>query len=430
VTVLRFPPSFLFGTATAATQIEGGCTTSDWYAFAEEPGRVRHGDTPAVACDSWNRWRDDIALQRSLGMGAYRMSIEWARVEPRPGGTEQGALDRYREILGGLREAGIEPMVTLHHFTLPQWLARGGGVLAPEFPARFAEFARLAAGALGDVCRLWITTNEPNVMAAQGYLLGAWPPGRRSVPETLRAHYALLEAHVRAYRAVKEVRGDAQVGVAHHLRAATPAHPGSLPDRVAAHTLDRAFNHAFAFAVSEGTLFGPLDALLPRRGFRVAEARGTQDFLGVNYYTRDVVRFSPAKAQELFIQRSVGPGAEVSDLGWEIYPPGLGELLRAWGRKTGLPVYVTENGIADAADRKRGRFIARHLAEIARAIADGVDVRGYFHWSLLDNFEWAEGYEPRFGLAAVDYATQTRTLRPSAWEYAQIARERAVTDVA
>jgi beta-glucosidase len=424
--LLRFPPAFLFGTATAATQIEGGCTTSDWYAFAREPGRVRNGDTPDVACDGWNRWRDDVAIQRSLGMGACRMSIEWARIEPREGETDHGALDRYRQILGALGDASIEPLVTLHHFTLPLWLARAGGALAPEFPARFARFARLAAASLGDLCRFWVTTNEPNVMAAQGYLLGVWPPGRQNLSEALRAQYGLLEAHVAAYRALKEARGDARVGVAHHLRAATPAHPLSPLDRFAARTLDRTFNHAFALAIAEGNLFGPLDAVLPRRGFRVAEARGTQDFLGVNYYTRDVVRFSPARARELFIKREVAPDAEVSDLGWEIYPAGLGELLRVWARRTGLPIYVTENGVADARDDRRPRFITRHLGEIARALAEGVDVRGYFHWSLLDNFEWADGYEPRFGLVAVDYATQTRTPRPSAAEYARIARERSI----
>jgi beta-glucosidase len=428
--VLRFPPSFLFGAATAATQVEGGCTTSDWAAFAREPGRVHGGDTPEVACDAWNRWPEDFAHLRSLGLDAYRMSIEWARIEPTPGEIDSAALDGYRRMLGALRDGGVEPMVTLHHFTLPGWLARRGGVVAPEFPDRFARFCRTAAAVLGDLCRLWITTNEPNVLAVQGYLFGVWPPGVKSVPGLFRAHYGLLEAHVAAYRALKETRGDdARVGVAHHLRAVQPLRPASPRDRAATRAFARLFNDAFPLALCDGTMFGPLDALFRSKGgFRVRDARGSHDFFGVNYYSRDVVRFSPKQPGDLFMGRGVPPGAEVNDLGWEVYPAGLGAVLRDWAARSGLPLYVTENGIADAADAQRARFIVRHLAEVARAIADGVDVRGYFHWSLVDNFEWAEGYAPRFGLIEVDYATQARRVRPSAEAYTRIARSRAVAE--
>ncbi|HEX3344949.1 MAG TPA: family 1 glycosylhydrolase [Polyangiaceae bacterium] len=399
-----FPRSFLFGTATSATQIEGHCPTSDWAAFARRPGRVRGGDTPDVACDSWRRWPDDVALQRALGMQAYRLGLEWARIEPRPGETDHAALDTYRAMLGALRDAGIEPMVTLHHFTLPGWLAAKGGVLARDFAARLAAFARVAAGALGDLARLWITVNEPNVLAAHGYLLGVWPPAKKSPRLAFLAQRRLLAAHDAAYRALKDARGDGvQVGVAHHLRDVEPARPGSRRDRAAAALFRRVFNDAFAAAVCQD---------------------GTQDFFGINYYSRDVVRFSARHAGELFVSRGVPPGAEVSDLGWEVYPAGLGHVVRAWARRSGRPVYVTENGIADASDTKRGPFLVAHLRELARLLAEGVDVRGYFHWSLLDNFEWAEGYAPRFGLCAVDFGSGERTPRPSAKLYARIARER------
>ena len=405
---MQFPASFLFGTATAATQIEGGCTTSDWHAFARRPGAIKHGDTPDVACDSWRRWPEDVALQRSLGMGAYRMSIEWARVEPRPREIDRSALDEYRRILGALRDAAIEPMVTLHHFTLPAWLADRGGVLADGFAERLAGLARIAVDAFSDLCRLWITVNEPNVLAVHSYLLGVWPPARKSARLAWEAQRRLLDAHDAAYRAIKDALGDAaQVGVAHHLRAIQPERARSLRDRAAASMFRRVFNDSFASAACD---------------------RGTQDFLGINYYSRDVVRFSLRHAGELFVSRGVPPGAPVSDLGWEIYPEGLDHVVRAWALRSGLPVYVTENGIADARDEKRGRFIVDHLAELGRAIADGVDVRGYFHWSLLDNFEWAEGYEPRFGLVGVDYATGARRVRESARVYARIARERALDD--
>jgi beta-glucosidase len=401
---VAFPTSFLFGTATSATQIEGHCTTSDWYAFAKERGRIKHGDVPDVACDSWNRWREDVALQKQLGMGAYRLGLEWARIEPRDGDVDRTALETYRAMLGALRDAGIEPMITLHHFTLPAWLAAEGGVLAPRFADRLARFARTAVGALGDLCRLWITVNEPNVLAAHAYLLGVWPPAKKSPLLAMRAQRRLLRAHDAAYRALKDARGDAvQVGVAHHLRAVEPERPGSRADRAAAALFGRVFNDAFAAAACR---------------------HGTQDFFGINYYSRDLVRFSARHAAELFVERRVPRGAEVSDLGWEIHPRGLGDVVRRWARTSRLPVYVTENGIADARDQKRGAFLVAHLAELERAIADGVDVRGYFHWSLLDNFEWAEGYEPRFGLVDVDYATGARRTRDSARLYARIARER------
>jgi beta-glucosidase len=309
-------------------------------------------------------------------------------------------------MLGALRDAGIAPMVTLHHFTLPSWLADRGGILADGFAARLASFARVAVGALGDLARLWITVNEPNVLAAHAYLLGLWPPAKKSPRLAFRAQRRLLDAHDAAYRALKDARGDGvQVGVAHHLRDVEPARPRSRRDRAAASLFRRVFNDAFAAAVCD---------------------HRTQDFFGINYYSRDVVRFSMRHAGELFVARGVPPGAPVSDLGWEIYPAGLGHVVRAWAKRSGLPVYVTENGIADATDAKRAAFLRSHLAELARAIADGVDVRGYFHWSLLDNFEWAEGYQPRFGLVHVDYASGARTIRESAREYARIASERGL----
>jgi beta-glucosidase len=404
--LLRFPASFLFGTATSATQIEGNCTTSDWYAFARQPGRIRGGGGPETACDSWHRWREDVALQVSLGTNAYRFSIEWARIEPTADAIDHAALDEYRRMLDALRAARIEPMITLHHFTLPAWLAERGGVLSDGFGLRFARFARVAADALGDMNRLWITINEPNVLAVHSYLVGVWPPARTSPLLAARAHRSLYQAHDAAYHAIKDARPDAAVGVAHHLRVMQPERP-LWRDRLATAALRRVFNDPFAAAVCRA---------------------GTQDFFGINYYSRDVVRFSPRHAGEMFVRRGVPAGAEVSDLGWEVYPEGLGQLVRAWGRRSRLPVYVTENGIADASDAKRGTFLRRHLAELARAIADGIDVRGYFHWSLLDNFEWADGYGPRFGLVEVDYATQSRRLRPSARIYARIAAERAVED--
>ena len=424
-----FPETFLFGTATSATQVEGHCTTTDWHTFARA-GRVKNGDTIDVACDSWNRWEEDVALQRALGMNAARLSLEWGRIEPRPGAFDAAAIDHYRRILGAHVDAGIRPMVTLHHFTLPQWMADRGGLLSPELPERMKRYAVHVVRALGDLCRQWVTVNEPNVLAAHGYLVGLWPPEKSDPRSAVVAHHRLLEAHVAMYHALHDTdpRGDLALGVAHHLRVVAP-HAASKPaDRIAAKIYGRVFNDSFAHAVCTGDLLGPFDPLFGRFGaFRPAEARGTQDFLGVNYYSRDLVAFDPRHRAELFIRRHVGANAETNDLGWEIYPEGLLTVIEEWsGRSGGIPVYVTENGIADARDALRPGFIVRHLARVARAIAHGIDVRGYYHWSLLDNFEWAEGYAPRFGLVEVDFETLARRPRKSAEVYARIARERAI----
>jgi beta-glucosidase len=394
--MLHFPERFQFGCATSATQIEGGCTTIDWWQFAREPGRIARGDVPDVACDHWHRVAEDTELLARLGVGAHRLSIEWGRIEPEPGRFDDEALEHYRAELIALASAGIEPMLTLHHFSLPIWLAARGGLLAPEFPERFASFTRRALRALGDRVKHWVTINEPNVLVTQSYLFGHWPPAVKDPQLVPRAIWSLRRAHSAAYRVIHELVPNATVGLAHHMRVATPI-TRSLRDRAAARALDLGFNGLF------------LD--LP------------QDFIGINYYTRDVVRFDSRRPSELFAERSVPAGAVLSDLGWELYAEGLGMLLGRLARR-GKPLWITENGIADAADDRRASFITAHLAEVARALADGVDVRGYLHWSLLDNFEWAEGYAPRFGLYAVDYATQQRTLRASGELYAQIAKTR------
>ena len=420
-TSFHFPEGFLFGSATSATQIEGGRVATDWADFARRPGRVVGGDTPDPACESWDRWPEDVALQRALGLNAYRFSIEWARVEPSPGRFDSEALDRYRAMLAALLDAGIEPMVTLHHFSLPLWQARRGGLLDRDLPSLLERYTRTVVAALGDLCRRWVTINEPSVAAAHGFVLGIWPPGETSLVKALRAQHNLLAAHVAMYRAIKEHQGDASsVGVAHHLRLLEPERPRRFADVLGARLLRWLFNDGFVRSLCEGTHYGPF-------GMGLAdEAKGAHDFLGLNYYTRDLVGFDPGRPGDVYLPRSVAPGAEVNDLGWEVYPEGLGRLIREWSARSGRPILVTENGIADAADRQRPSFLVRHLAEVSRAIADGIDVRGYYHWSLLDNFEWAEGYSARFGLHEVDFTTQVRTARPSALLYARIAGSRSI----
>jgi beta-glucosidase len=421
-----FPEHFKFGTATSATQVEGHCEETDWAAFARQPGRIRNGDTPALACDHWERWKGDIAIQHELRLNAHRLSIEWARIEPRPGEFDTRAIERYRAMLGALTDSGITPLVTLHHFSLPQWLSDGGGLLCRDLPDRLTRYTTKVVQALGDLCRWWITINEPSIVVTQGYVVGTWPPGKRSLLAAWRANGNLLASHTRMYRAIHSLQPEGAVGVAHHFRIMDAARSDRLGDRAGA-ALIRWASDAFARAVCEGSELGT-SAGLPGAGrrFRVAEARGTQDFFGLNYYTRSLVRFSPRHPRDFFLPLEVAPGAEVNDLGWQVYPEGLGRLLTDWSERSGRPIVVAENGIADAADAQRSSFLVRHLAEVARAISRGVDVQGYFHWSLLDNFEWAEGYEPRFGIVEVDYASQERRVRGSAYLYSRIAASRTI----
>jgi beta-glucosidase len=423
--LLRFPPAFRFGVATAAHQVEGGNDNSDWWDFEQRPGRVADGSHSGRACEHFQHFREDLALVRDLHNDAYRFSVEWARVEPEPGRFDPAALAHYREVVMACRSLGLEPLVTLYHFTLPRWFAARGGWLAAGAVADFRRYARAVAEALGPLVCLWVTVNEPVVYLYQGYLRGVWPPGRRSLPEAVRAGRTLARAHVEAYRVLHEAPGyggeASHVGISQHLRVFDPARPGHRLDAWAAAAQEAVFNWGFLDSLERGRFYPPLGVGDPITGWRPC-----QDYVGVNYYSRDRVRFTPTRPGELFGVPDRPAGVWRNDLGWEVYPPGLGRLLREAYRRYGRPLWVTENGIADAVDRDRPAFVAAHLAEVARLLAEGVPVGGYCHWSLYDNFEWAEGFSARFGLYAVDYATQRRTLREGGRAYAAIARSRSV----
>jgi beta-glucosidase len=386
--VQRFPHGFLWGAATAAHQIEGNNVHNDWWR-AEEAGLMPHRSLDA--CDSWNRWADDIHLLQDMGLNAYRLSVEWARIEPEPGRFDQTALDTYRRLLEALRTASIEPLVTLHHFTSPAWL--GTGWANPQVAPRFADYADRVARSVGDLVQWWVTINEPSILGLKAYIEGSWPPHR---PWDLRGYVHMMRhsarAHVLARKAVKAHRPDAMVSQAFAIWPMQPVRRWS-----------------------------PIDQLMARLGDWLWQARPlhrtlpTLDWIGVNYYSRNLVGWPWPRADNLATS-----GAKRSDFGWEIYPVGLYDVLRRVGRY-GKPIVVTENGIADAADELRADYIVAHLQQAYRAISDGVDLRGYMHWSLLDNFEWAEGYTQQFGLA-----TRERVPRPSAAVYGAIARANAL----
>jgi beta-glucosidase len=419
-----FPPGFKWCVATAAHQIEGGNERSDWWAFEQQPGRIKNGDRSGDAADHWHRLEQDVQLLRELGVTQYRFSVEWAKIEPVEGRIDDEALEHYVDEVRMLRASGIEPLVTLMHFTLPAWVAaKGGWAWDGIVPAFAAQAARVEA-ALGPYVRDWVTVNEPMVAVLNGYVLGLFPPAQTDFATAVLPMTNMLKAHAAAYHALHRAAATAgrtaRVGVAHHLRLFEPWTSWNPLDRYIVQRIDAVWNWAFFDALETGRLVAYLPFTLDV-DTQVPDAAGTQDFVGINYYTRDRLAFS-LTAPGKYEQR-ISPGTPLTDLGWEIYPEGLYAVVKeASAHAPGRSIMITENGLADAADSRRAGFLRDHLGALQHAIADGVPVEGYCHWSLLDNFEWAEGFAPRFGLYAVDYATQERTLRPSGEVFRQIVR--------
>ncbi|HSN77943.1 MAG TPA: family 1 glycosylhydrolase [Anaerolineae bacterium] len=428
MTNLTFPSHFLWGTATAPVQNEGSFRESSWWAWERRPAAIRNGDRSGIGCDWWANAEADFDLARSIGHNALRLGVEWSRIQPQEGAVDEAALARYRQMLHGLRARSIEPMLTLHHFSAPMWFVRRGGWRNPAAPAIFGRFVDLVADALGDLVTLWITINEPMVYVRDGFLDGARPPGHSGLPNALRAARHLLLGHGAAYEAIHRRRSDALVGIANHIAHFDPAQPDRGGDRAGARLLDWLFNGWKLAAQTSGRIGPPYGlGALPQPSLV-----DSIDFLGLNYYSRIQVRYARGGRNEFVAWQMVplDETVERSDAGLdgfmgEIYPEGMGRALRRLA-DYGKPIYITENGVADHSDRLRTRFIVSHLAAVQRAIAAGVDVRGYFHWTLVDNFEWSEGWQWRFGLVEMDPATQARRPRPSAAVYERICRANAI----
>jgi beta-glucosidase len=414
-----FGDDFLWGAATAAHQVEGNNTNNDWWRWEQIPGNIADGTRSGLACDHYNRFPEDFAQWRGMGHNAHRLSLEWSRIEPSPGVYDSRAIDHYRTVLGTLRGLGMEPMVTLHHFTNPLWLADRGGWESEDVVERFRLYSRHCIDTLGDLVHLWVTINEPNVYAYHSYTAGLWPPQKKDLGAGAHVLRNMVRGHAAAYREIRQSANGpaAKVGVAQHLRVFQPWRPWSPLDRLAATLPDRAFNHWFLRACTDGRAGFPL-------GFRhqLPEAVGTLDFIGVNYYSRDMVAFTPRAPGELFARMFPAPGRPISDFGVELYPPGLYLVIRDTWDSYRRPIYITENGVADGVDQFRPAALIGHLAEAARAQREGIDIRGYLHWSSMDNFEWSAGYKMRFGLVEVDFDTQERKPRPSATLYSEVIR--------
>jgi beta-glucosidase len=446
---LVFPPGFTFGAATAAYQIEGavdadGRGRSIWDTYSHTPGRTFRGDTGDVACDHYHRYPQDVALMAGLGLSAYRFSVSWPRVLPRgAGAVEQRGLDFYRRLVDELLAAGITPWLTLYHWDLPQALQDRGGWADRDTAARFADYAAVVHEALGDRVPHWSTLNEPMCSSLLGHMSGEHAPGHRDPVEASRAVHHLLLGHGLATRVLRD-RGADHLGITLNF---TPVRPASeaAADVDAARKVDGQHNRVFLEAVVRGAY--PADvvedlaaagAQLPVQDGDLEVISTPVDWLGVNYYSTSTVRAvseptgKPTAVIGGELIDDVEPDGPTTTMGWGISPEDFTALLlRLREVAPGLPVYVTENGSAwpdevgpdgQVHDPERVDYLLRHLAAMTTAIEQGADVRGYFAWSLLDNFEWARGYAQRFGLVHVDYRTQRRTPKDSARVYAEVLR--------
>jgi beta-glucosidase len=404
-----FPKGFLWGTASAAHQVEGDNRNCDWWEFEQQPGRIANGDSSAVANDHYHRYREDFALLRELNQKAHRLSIEWSRIEPSPGEFDAQQIRHYRDVLGELREQGIQPMVTLHHFSSPIWFASKGGWSAKDSAHAFLPFVHRVVDQLGDLVGLWCTINEPNLYAANAWITGEFPPGRNG---DLAAMYQVTsnmhKAHELAYHAIKRRWPDSLVGLSHHKLLFLPASK-KRRDRWAAKASQVALDR---WPVAPGMLR------------RVVEA--TSDYIGIAHYWGQMCAFDARRPRDQFIRRFNVPGRPVTDMGLSTDPAWMRLVLNELG-KLGKPVYITENGLATDDDEWRGRFITETLSNVLLAIGDGVDVRGYFHWTNTDNFEWARGYATHFGLIGVDRKSLERTIKASGRTYGRIAASNSLT---
>jgi len=425
---IRFPHGFLWGAATSAHQVEGGNRANDWWRHENRSPDVAPRFRSGEACGHWDRFDADFALAEADGHNAHRFSIEWSRIEPGPGRVDAAAVAHYHEVLASLRRHGLTPVVTLLHFTLPLWVADAGGWERRETAEAFAAFARLCAREYGGEVDWWCTINEPEVYAFRAYSEGVWPPNRKDDGLALEVIANQLEAHALACRVLREedradADGDgvaARVGFAKHVVQLEPLRAWSPLDRLRAHFEDRVFNEAVLRAPVTGAIDLAIPGARPVRR-RVPGLANSLDWIGLNYYTRWMVNAHGGTPHVL------RRGAPATDLGWEIRPQGLALAAERVAR-TGVPVLVTEHGFADAADAVRPRATVEALAHLGRSIARGTNVAGYLHWSLLDNFEWEQGWAGRFGLYGVEPGGDLRRVRRgSAATLARIARANAVT---
>jgi beta-glucosidase len=425
-TFLKFPENFLWGSAVSGHQIEGCNRHSDWWhwelATPEQP-------VSGQAVDYWNRFEEDHELLAAMGHQAFRIGIEWARIEPRKGEFDRDAIEHYRLMLESLRRHGIRICLTLHHWVLPNWVAEQGDWTNAGTVDQFLRYVEVIVDELGELPDLWITLNEPMVALLAGNISGDFPPQRRSIPAFRKCSRNMLRAHAGAYAQIHARHPDARVGLAMaypYLEAWGSAGFGGWYERRA-----ETFTRTLLFRAWDRSVHtGRLHPFLGRG--KIDGLENSLDFCGINYYFRMSLRFSWKKWRTGFLDiDSIPAGVKTTDMGWQIWPEGLSKILQEVWAQYCKPIYITENGIADATDQKRPDYITDHLKQLHAAFQDGIPIEGYFHWSFIDNFEWKEGFEMKFGLVEVDPADPDlkRTPRPSAQRYSQIIHDNGFINV-
>ncbi|TCZ77108.1 glycoside hydrolase family 1 protein [Paenibacillus albiflavus] len=423
----KLPQNIQLGSATASLQIEGGDRNNSWYQFCEN-NRIKDGSHCIVAADHWNRYEEDIAIMKQLNQETYRMSIEWSRIEPAEGQYNQAALDHYRDEILKLLDAGIRPLVTLHHFSNPIWIEEAGAWTNPRIVNYFSKYVKTVVYALGDLVCDWVTINEPNVYLFQSYIELTSPPAKPSMKHYFKGIKLMIEAHIDAYRAIHRIRseqhflGQTQVGVAFHMRV-FDIERKKIRSALSRKLTDYVFHTLFL----EGMIHGNYKFPIHRNKQYINQRTELYcDFFGLNYYSRDIIEFTwnPFVA---FAKQLVKKGIDTNDMGWEIYPEGLYRICKEIYKKYQLPIYITENGICDQTDGKRAKFIYDHLEQVAKLCEEGIPIERYYHWSTIDNFEWQEGLSRRFGLVHINYETQARTIKQSGYFYAEICKTKEVS---
>ncbi len=429
---VSFPKDFIWGTATAAHQIEGNNENTNWGEWEKLSGKIKDGSNAKIAVDGWNRAKDDIKLMKDLGVNSYRFSLAWNKIEPEHGKINEAALQHYDDLINDLKADNIEPMITLHHFTHPQWFQQLGAFEKEENIKYFVEFSKLVFNRYGNRVKFWVTLNEPNVFVTSAYFNTVFPPGNANAKLGGEVLKNMLKAHVQVYKALKSVNRPSsavigekmtndreqniQIGLATSIFQFEPFRRWHLGDWAIARSSDAIFNETILGFFRTGTLsFSvPLETNFV---YTDLEAPKTIDFIGVNYYSHFAYKFDfdfKKATQSIAVE-----GEELTDMPYTIYTEGIYRAIEEAG-KLKKPIIITENGIADSKDDRRGKYINSSLYAVSKAIKDGYDVRGYYYWSLMDNFEWAEGYTQKFGLYEVDLQTQERKLREGSKAFTEI----------
>lgn len=411
---IEFPEDFYWGTASAAHQAEGNCDKNQWWEFEQKDGNILNGDKSGIACDHYNRYEEDFEILKELNNNSHRLSFEWSRFYPdSPNELNIKAVEHYHKVLDKLIELGLEPFVTTFHFTMPLWFANAGGFLNYENIKYYENFVKLLAKEYKSKVKYWNTINEISVYTSMSYFLGNFPPAHKNLGESFKVINNLLKAHGKAYHIIKNEDPDAKVGLVKHMLYFVAKNINNPLDRLSSSAVDWAFNGVIINALKTGEIGFPI-GFMEKHDY----LKGSSDFIGLNYYSRRYSSiFNPGG------DFTKGGGQKLTDSGWEVFSEGLYLCLMKLHRELNIPIYITENGIATEDDNWKIGFIKKHLKEIKRAMNEGADIRGYFYWTNTDNFEWSEGFYPKFGLIGIDKENNLkRIVRDSAKAYAEIIK--------